>query len=73
MQLHLSSPQFEAIHIFLFANEKQWNDTGYSSWITEVPATGSTINLVQNEIWLNNVIYTLFDEYEFSLNTDMNF
>jgi len=42
--------------------KKDWNDIGYSSWITEVTvrATGETIDSVQNGMMFTKDLYPFF-------------
>src|SRR4051794_6429164 len=62
---------FEAAHIFPLAYEGHWDTYNYSRWISSPPATGGTINSVQNGLLLRSDIHQLFDNYSFSINPDV--
>ena len=62
---------FEASHIFPLAYEGYWIDHNYSRWITIPPATGSSINSVQNGLLLRGDIHSDFDNYFVSINPDV--
>ena len=62
---------FEAAHIFPLAYEGHWKQHGFGSWISIPPATGGTINSVQNGLLLRSDIHQLFDSYGFSINPDV--
>lgn len=62
---------FEAAHIFPLAYEGHWLQDDYERWITKPPASGGTINSVQNGLLLRRDIHGLFDSYEISINPDV--
>ncbi|KAH8710195.1 HNH endonuclease-domain-containing protein [Phaeosphaeriaceae sp. PMI808] len=64
---------FEAAHIFPLAYEDHWKNNGYDRWITVPPASGGSINSVQNGLLLDSAIHQLFDSYSFSINPDDNY
>lgn len=62
---------FEAAHIFPLAYESHWNEHHLSRWITNPPATGGSINSVQNGLLLRADLHQLFDSYALSINPDV--
>jgi hypothetical protein len=63
---------FEAAHIFPLAHESYWNTHGFGRYISLPPATGGTINSVQNGHLLDTGVCDLFDEYFFAINPDVS-
>ncbi|CAK7210933.1 hypothetical protein SBRCBS47491_000946 [Sporothrix bragantina] len=64
--------RFQAAHIFPLAYEQQWVDGNYGSYITLVPATGGSINSVQNGLLLRTDLHDGFDQYLFTINPRAN-
>lgn len=64
---------FEAAHIFPPAREEEWTRNNYGHWIDPAfkPASGSSINSVQNGMLLRADLHQLFDGYDFSINPDV--
>jgi hypothetical protein len=62
---------FEAAHIFPLAYEDHWNRNNYSRWISYHPTTGGSINSVQNGLLLTTNLHIFFDNYVFSIDTDV--
>ena len=62
---------FQAAHIFPLAYEGYWKQHGFSRWISLPPATGDSINSVQNGLLLTNTVHALFDTYYFSIDVDV--
>lgn len=63
---------FQAAHIFPLAHESHWNECDFGRWITIVPATGDSINSVQNGMLLTANVHTLFDSYYLTINPDVS-
>ena len=63
---------FDAAHIFPLAYERYWVEHNFGRWITAtLPATGGSINSVQNGLLLRADIHGLFDSYMISINPDV--
>jgi hypothetical protein len=62
---------FEAAHVFPLAYNGHWVDHNYDRWITIQPATGTSINSVQNGPLLRSDIHQLFDGYAISIDPDV--
>jgi hypothetical protein len=62
---------FEAAHVFPLAYKGHWVEHNYGRWISIQPATGGSINSVQNGLLLESGIHALFDNYLVSINPDV--